>query len=148
MMTRQFACVLLCCTATPVAAARLEAIDAMTPPRIVGLWQWTDPAACSESYEYRSDGSGQVISAGETTDVSYVLSPVPVADDFFELTVTILHNSGGKDCLGQDADDTGESYRVYLRFDLGEDRHLVCYRPDPGQCFGPLHRQPAPERAR
>lgn len=127
---------------TATQAARIDTAGPLRTPQIVGLWRWTDTTDCTESYEYRSDGSGQVVSGNETTDMDYVISRVPVADDFFELSVTIRRNSGGRDCLGQNADDSGETYRVYLRFDLGEDSHLVCYRPDVTQCFGPLHRQP------
>ncbi|WP_374339952.1 hypothetical protein [Methyloversatilis sp.] len=131
--------------AAPAAqAARVETAGPLAAPQIVGLWSWTDESQCVESYEYRSDGTGRVSSGSEQTDVSYVFSNVPVADDFFELNVTIRKNSGGKDCLGQNADDRGETYRVFVHFRQGEDSHLVCYRPDVTQCFGPLYRQALP----
>ncbi|WP_019918596.1 hypothetical protein [Methyloversatilis discipulorum] len=130
--------------ASAAQAARVETAGPLAAPQIVGLWSWTDESQCVESYEYRSDGTGRVSSGNEQTDVSYVFSSVPVADDFFELNVTIRHNSGGKDCLGQNADDSGETYRVFVHFRQGEDSHLVCYRPDVTQCFGPLYRQALP----
>lgn len=131
----------LCLMALP-AAARVSSTAQLSAPHLEGLWRWTDESQCVESYEYRSDGSGRVLSGDESTDVDYVFSPVPVADDFFELNVTIRRNSGGKDCLGQNGDDAGETYRVFVYFRQGGDSHLVCYRPDMSQCFGPLQRQP------
>ena len=34
--------------------------------------------------------------------------------------------------------------RQVVHFRQGEDSHLVCYRPDVTQCFGPLYRQALP----
>jgi hypothetical protein len=129
----------------PAGAATADRGDAALAAgnaRLTGVWSWTDMQQCTESYEYRADGSGQVSSGDERTDVRYTLSPEPQEGDFFRLDVTIQHNSGGKDCLGESGDDAGETYTVFVTFQPDENTHLVCYQPDFTRCFGPLRRQP------
>ena len=81
--------------ASATQAARIETAGPLAAPQIVGRWSWTDESQCVEIYPYRSDRTGPVSSGNEQTDVSIVLSSVPVADDFFGLNVTIRHDSGG-----------------------------------------------------
>ena len=122
-------------------AVPADAERAASPvPQLAGAWSWTDPAQCSETYEYRLDGSGSVQSGEERSEMAYVFDPKGSDTGFYKLEATILKDHGGTDCAGSREDDTSRLYTVYVKFNPEGDQHIVCVAPEVKQCFGPLRR--------
>ena len=127
-------------------AVPADAERAASPvPQLAGAWSWTDPAQCSETYEYRLDGSGSVQSGEERSEMAYVFDPKGSDTGFYKLEATILKDHGGTDCAGSKEDDTNRLYTVYVKFNPEGDQHIVCVAPEVKQCFGPLRRTGAVE---
>lgn len=144
---------LACLLSGSLAAAGLaQAAPASTnraipsAPHLAGTWHWTDQAQCSETYEYRSDGSGAVLSGDERSEMAYVFDPQESDTGFHKLEATILKDHGGTDCAGTKEDDTNRLYTVYVKFSPEGDQHIVCMTPEVKQCFGPLRRTGTPAR--
>jgi len=139
----KFACLLSfsLLAAQTAQAVPADAERAASPvPQLAGAWSWTDPAQCSETYEYRVDGSGSVQSGEERSEMAYVFDPKGSDTGFYKLEATILKDHGGTDCAGSKEDDTNKLYTVYLKFNPEGDQHIVCVAPEVKQCFGPLRR--------
>jgi hypothetical protein len=108
---------------------------------IVGKWQWTrDANKCTETYEYRADGSLHVESGAEITDNSYAVTPGPDAAGFYTITGKVLKTNGGQDCTEGPSGDNDKPYTIYVIFHRTEPLHLICYKPSLDECFGPLRR--------
>lgn len=118
-----------------------QAEAATASPQIVGVWSWTDTAQCSETYEYLPDGSGRVVSGEERSEFAWVLDPKRTDSGFHRLDATIMKDHGGNDCTGSAEDDTNRRHTVYVKFHPEGDQHIVCFKPELEQCFGPLRRQ-------
>jgi hypothetical protein len=127
--------------ANTAQAVPADAERAASPvPQLTGAWSWTDPAQCSETYEYRVDGSGSVQSGEERSEMAYVFDPKGSETGFYKLEATILKDHGGTDCAGSKEDDTNKLFTVYVKFNPEGDQHIVCVAPEAKQCFGPLRR--------
>ena len=137
------------CRSLAVAAALLVVTVltafAQTPvPRthpIVGKWEWTlAENKCTETYDYRPDGTVPVASGTEKTDNTYTISASPDANGFFRLTMKVMRDHGGKDCGDDTADSTGQETTNFVLFDPSRTMHIVCMEPKLDRCFGPLKR--------
>lgn len=110
-------------------------------PDIVGTWTWTRAEnACTETYDYRADGSLYVESGTEKTDNAYSMDPNPDANGFFRMTLKIVADHGGKDCADSEEDNTGQEQVVYVLFHSTKSLHAICRDPSLDACYGPLHR--------
>ena len=112
---------------------------------IVGKWSWTrSDTNCTEVYEYRPDGSFNVVSGAEVASGKYEISRTPEANGFFTLKGHDLKTNGGRDCsdAGAQAADYEKPYTVYVVFHGTQPLHLVCQEPSLERCFGPLRRVP------
>lgn len=110
---------------------------------IVGKWQWTsDKMKCTETYEYRADGSLSVTSGDEVAEVTYDISSRPDSNGFFLLNGTPGTSNGEKDCTDRPAGTEQPAFSVYVIFHASEPFHLVCESPTVERCFGPLRRVP------
>ncbi|HUO44837.1 MAG TPA: hypothetical protein VMT94_08020 [Burkholderiales bacterium] len=108
--------------------------------KLVGTWAWTRPANhCTETLIFRSDGSLSTTSDKEKTDNQYLLTDPSNAGGRYRLTIHVIKDYGGKDCVNSVADDTGRTNTVYLEFLTGTEMRM-CYQPAAGTCFGPLHK--------
>jgi len=70
-------------------------------PPIVGIWVLKLPNACTETYNYRSDGVLSVSSGEELAESSYTLDPTPGPKGFYRLVDKVLRTNGKPDCSGE-----------------------------------------------
>lgn len=116
-----------------------EASDAKS--RIVGTWRWTLPGTqCSETYDYRPDGTLHVVSGEEKSDNRYTAAPVEGGPGFVKIDATIVKDHGGEDCTESKEDNTGGNHIVYILFDPSGNQHVMCPSPTLNTCVGPLQR--------
>ena len=114
--------------------------SAASPPSLVGRWHWTHPNGCTEIYEFRSDGSARVTSGEETTDERYEFSSVPEGKGRHKLTMTIVKDHGGRDCVGSVEDSTGKSTTGYIELNAAGNAMVFCADAVTAKCMGPLLR--------
>ena len=110
---------------------------------IVGKWTWTrSENQCTETYEFRLDGSLQVQSGDERSDNTYDIAMAPDSRGFYRITMKVLKDYGGRDCGDDDSDNTGEEFTNYFLFEPARSMYIACQKPELDACFGPLRRQP------
>jgi hypothetical protein len=110
-------------------------------PPIVGKWSWTRSANnCTETYEYRADGTFDVTSGAEVASGKFEISPTPDANGFFALKSQTLKTNGGRDCSDSSGQTDDKPYTVYVIFHAAQPLHLVCEKPLLENCFGPFRR--------
>ena len=108
---------------------------------LIGAWQWMRADnQCVEEYDFRPDGTVPVTSGSERTDSVYMVSPSPVEGAFYQLTIRIIKDYGGRDCAGDEADNSGQWSTVYLAFDARRLSYFLCAEPRPDRCVGPWRR--------
>lgn len=108
---------------------------------IVGKWTWTRAEnACTEVYDYRTDGTLQVQSGAEKTDNTYSIAASPDENGFFRMVLKIVKDYGGTDCGDSDEDSTGQENEVYVVFHSSKSIHAICRDPNLDACYGPLRR--------
>lgn len=131
-------------------AATALCMNALAQPRrpaanhpLIGTWEWTDSRNnCTEVYDFRADGNVPVVSGDERTDNTYTVSDAPDASGFFTLTMFTVKDHGGKDCGGDDTDNTSMENVLYLLFEPKFTEFIICSEPRVEACFGPLRRKP------
>ena len=124
------------------------AVPAATPAPpahpLIGTWQLALPGeACAETYEYRADGTGHTVSAGEETELEYAVEAEAGENGAWRLTETIVHSNGQPDCSGH-VTPLGRPTTLYvapLRGGL-----LLCFDQALRACLGPMTRIGAPGR--
>lgn len=123
--------VLLCIS--PVMAAE--------PNPLQGTWEWVNiKNSCVETYIFGIEQSGHITSGEETSNASYVISTTPTAQGFYQVTLSILKDHGGKDCGESYTDNTGEVYHKYLMFHPSGNQYVSCDSEDIKDCVGPFKR--------
>jgi len=135
-------------TALAMLAACALCFNALAQPRrpssqhpVLGTWQWTDSRnGCTEVYDFRPDGTAPVVSGDERTDNTYTISETPDAQGFYTLTLFTVKDHGGKDCGGDETDNTSMENVVYLLFEPKFTEFIICSEPRVDACFGPLRR--------
>jgi hypothetical protein len=135
-------------TATAALAAWALCFSALAQNRlpssrhpVLGAWQWTDARnGCTEVYDFRADGTVPVVSGDERTDNTYTISETPDAQGFYTLTLFTVKDHGGKDCGGDDTDNTSMENVIYLLFEPRFTEFIICSEPRVDACFGPLRR--------
>ncbi len=108
---------------------------------LVGTWQWTHKQSnCTEVYEFRADGTAFTQSLAERTDNTFTVSAAPDANGFYRVVIRTTKDHGGKDCVNDDANNTGLESTTYNLFTPDRNQMLTCYEPTQSACFGPLRR--------
>ena len=94
--------------------------------KLVGTWKWTRPEnRCTESMTFHGDGTLSTTSGEENTENQYTLAPPLPPGNRYTLTIHVVKDNAGKDCLGSKSDDTGRAEAVYLEF-LSETQMKMC----------------------
>ena len=133
-------------TAAGAAAALCFSLHAQTrrpSPQhpVLGAWQWTDSRnGCTEVYDFRADGTVPVVSGDERTDNTYTISESPDSQGFYTLTMFTVKDHGGKDCGGDETDNTSMENVIYLLFEPKLTEFIICAEQRLEACFGPLRR--------
>lgn len=124
------------------AAAAPDAKRAVAPGHpIVGKWTWTRiENGCTETYDFRADGTVRVVSGEERSDNSFTIDREPDKEGFYKIGLTMTRDHGGTDCGGSASDDTGQHSALFIRFSPARDTHQVCLERSTDRCLGPLRR--------
>ena len=131
----------LCAGAAPsIAADPASAPTAGTHP-VIGKWIWKlHSNACTETLQFRGDGSRAGASGDEVTEAQYQITPKPSLLGFYRLTDTVTAANGKRDCSG-DLHAAGEdSTTRYVQFSPKHDLLIVCKTESLQACYGPLRR--------
>ena len=89
-------------------AAETQSVKTALHP-LIGKWQWTRTEnKCTEVYDFKADGTVPVTSGEEKTENTYRVSPEPDSGGFYQLTLKVNKDFGGKDCSDSDEDSTGQ----------------------------------------
>ena len=139
---------LLVTTALCVGAASSIAADPASAPAadahpVIGKWIWKlHSNACTETLQFRGDGSRFGASGGEVTEAQYQITPKPSLLGFYRLTETLTVANGQRDCSG-DLHAAGEDRTTrYVQFSPKHDLLIVCKTESLKACYGPLRRTP------
>ena len=139
---------LLLTTALCVGAAQSIAADPGSAPAagvhpITGKWIWKlHGNACTETLEFRGDGSRFGASGDEVTEGQHRVTPKPSLLGFYRLTETLTVVNGKRDCSG-DLQAAGEdAVTRYVQFSPKNDLLIVCKTESLQACYGPLRRVP------
>jgi hypothetical protein len=121
----------------PIAAQSL-------PPSnhpLIGKWEWTrEVNNCTETYDFRPDGTVPVVSGTERTENEFSVSTLSDDQGFYRLTMRIAKHNGGRDCSDSGNPPDDKPFTVYVLFSPDLQQHIVCYERSLTQCFGPLRR--------
>jgi len=143
-MSKAFIVILLLSGAGLLGAAtgsKPSEAQSAKPGSILGKWQWTiEKTQCTETYEYRADGSLSVTSGEEVAEVTYDISPQPDSNGFFLLNGTPGTSNGEQDCTDRPAGVQQPAFSVYVVFHPTEPLMLICESPNVERCLGPLRR--------
>jgi hypothetical protein len=137
---------LLLTTAMSVAAAPSIAADPGSGPvagfhPITGKWIWKlHSNTCTETLQFRSDGSRAGTSAEEFTEGTYQITPKPSLFGFYRLTETLTVANGKRDCAGDLHVAGDESTTRFVQFSPKIDQLIVCKSESLQACYGPLRR--------
>jgi hypothetical protein len=135
-------------TAAALAQAAACLADAPAPDHpLIGTWDLTIPQQhCSETYEFRADGSRHTLSAAEESDGEYVVSAQPDAHGVYTLRDTITRTNDKPDCDGRvthlSSPQTVTLYLAPLRGGF-----LMCFDAALEKCLGPMTRLAGPPPA-
>jgi len=129
-------------SAPPIAAEPASAPTAGVHP-IAGKWIWKLLGnVCTETLEFRVDGSRFGSSGDEVTEGQYQITPQPSLLGFYRLTETLTAANGKRDCAGDLRAVGEESVPRYLQFSPRHDLLIVCKSESLQACYGPLRRLP------
>lgn len=130
----------LCCAAD-FAQSAAPAGPAANP--LLGKWRFTHQANnCAETYEFRADGTFQIVSDKEVSDGVYRISLRPDENGFFTFVGRNTKVSGAPDCTNTppQAGNLDVEFTNYVKFHPTAPEHIVCAEPAVERCFGPLER--------
>jgi hypothetical protein len=137
---------LLLITALCVGSAQSIAAGPASAPAvgihpITGKWIWKlHSNACTETLEFRGDGSRVGASGDEITEGQYQITPKPSLLGFYRLTETLTVANGKRDCSGDLHAEGEESVTRYVQFSPKHDLLIVCKSESLQACYGPLRR--------
>ena len=107
---------------------------------LVGSWTWSPPKTdCVETYTYRDNGTLSVVSGDERTEATYRVERLRNSR-FAKLVMTTTRDNRGKDCGGDDRDDTGRSSTMYYLMTPDKVQMIFCDEPKLERCLGPFTR--------
>lgn len=140
-----------CAAKAPKPAPALPAAPAPHP--LVGTWTWTLPGKpCTETWQYRANGTRLSTSGEEVTQGNYEIPRTPGLLGFYRLAETVTTSNGKRDCSGDlhesPEGSAAESVTRFIQFNPQKDQFIVCKAESLQACFGPLKRVPGQEAKR
>ncbi len=135
--------VLLCAAALQLSPARAAdpAVPAAPAHPIVGSWNWTlFGGKCTETFQYRANGSMLSTSGDAVTEWIYTVTPQASEKGFYKVVETSTKQNGKKDCSGDVVDEPGTAHTRFIQFSPARDRFIACKAESLAACFGPLSR--------
>lgn len=129
----------VCLTAlTPALYAQGSAPAKPVHP-LIGTWTWSVFAgSCTETLQYRPDGSVLATSGQEVAEKTYEIAKVPDASGFYQLVETVIRQNDKRDCSGALLQGPGDQSTRFVQFSPLADKLLICREASLKACFGPL----------
>ncbi len=85
---------------------------------IVGGWGYVyQQNSCQEAFHFRENGSMEINSSDEIVSGSFTFEEVVSGNQRHALTINLLADNGGFDCLGNSENDAGSTGTFYIEFD-------------------------------
>ena len=141
---RKIICLIILLGGFPaVQAADLppSAVSDLALHPLTASWAWTLPGKqCSETLQYRPDGTRSGTSGEEVTQARYEVSDKPSLLGFFRLVETTTESNGKRDCSGDLHDAYAEPVIRFIQFSPKRDQFIVCKSEELKACFGPMKR--------
>jgi hypothetical protein len=107
---------------------------------ILGAWTFTIPDShCSETYEFRADGTLLSISGEARSERVYEITASPNPEGFYTLVDKVIRENGKLDCFGEPT-EPGVSAIIFIRFSNSGHSFVACEVESPDNCIGPLQR--------
>jgi hypothetical protein len=129
---------LLLCSVTAIAGALAAPSTADHP--ILGIWTFILPdSGCSETYEFRADGTLLASSGEERSARIYQITEVPDAQGFYTLVDRVVRENGKLDCFGEPT-ELGFSATIFIHFDPTGSSFAACETKSADVCIGPFRR--------
>jgi hypothetical protein len=106
---------------------------------IIGTWTVTSvDAACTETWEFRSDGTTHNVSDSEESTSEFEISELPDPVGAYRLVDTITKTNGQPDCTGSKI-PVGDRAVVYL-LPITTGGFMFCTTLDGAACIGSMFR--------
>lgn len=106
---------------------------------LIGTWTWSVFAgSCTETLQYRPDGSVLATSGQEVAEKTYEIAKTSDASGFYRLVETVVRQNDKKDCSGAMLEGPGEQSTRFVQFSPLADKMLICREASLKACFGPL----------
>ncbi len=132
----------LLCSLGPAQAAEPLPTPSTQHP-ITGSWTWFLPGKqCTETWQYRANGTRTGSSGEETLQSRYEISAMPSLLGFYRLTETATETNSKRDCSGDLHEAPGEPVIRFIQLSPKRDQLIVCKEESLKACFGPLKRKP------
>lgn len=107
---------------------------------ILGAWTFTIPNShCSETYEFRPDGTLLTSSGEARSKRVYEIAASPNPKGFYRLMDRVIRENGKLDCFGEPT-EPGVSAIIFIRFSASGNSFVACEAESPDNCIGPLKR--------
>jgi len=108
---------------------------------IIGVWEFTPPdSKCSETYEFKADGTTLVSSGEEIAESVYEISAQPSPIGFYKFDDTITRDNGKKDCAGE-ITQAGHKVTSFVQIHPSGEMFIMCEAESLDACFGPMKRK-------
>lgn len=106
---------------------------------LIGTWTWSVFAGtCTETLQFRPDGSVLATSGQEVAEKTYEVAQDPDASGFYRLVETVVRQNDKKDCSGAMLEGPGDQITRFVQFSPLADKMLICREASLKACFGPL----------
>jgi hypothetical protein len=107
---------------------------------ILGTWTFTIPDGhCSETYEFRADGSLLTSSGEARSERVYEITAWPKPNGFYRLVDKVIRENGKLGYVG-DPTEPSVSAIILIRFSPSGNNFVACETEPPDNCVGPLQR--------
>lgn len=114
--------------------------SAKDPNPLQGAWEWVNiKNSCVEVYTFGVENTAHITSGKEISDARYTISEKPQGG-FYQVTLEILEDKGGKDCGESVENNTGEQYKKFVMFHPSGNHYVSCDKADTSSCVGPFKR--------
>jgi hypothetical protein len=123
------------------ASASPSAQGAPAPHPVVGSWSWKlQGKACTETVDYRVDGSRSGSSGEETLQGRYDITPLPSLLGFYRVVESVTTANAKRDCSGDLHEASDPPVTRFIQFNPKRDQLIICKAESLQACFGPLKR--------
>jgi hypothetical protein len=126
--------------ALAVLASAAQAARPRADHPLLGMWEVKLPdGRCTETYQFKPDGSSLVTSAAEVAESEYAITEQPDDEGFYAMHDKLVRDNGKPDCLGEVMAPGHEVDRFILFHPSGK-LFLMCEQAALDSCIGPFRR--------